>query len=68
VRRRLGLKEGESDVLLEIGDSQPVVITGRAHALKKAQGVLARYAEPGNLASEELIAERKEEARRESQG
>jgi AbrB family looped-hinge helix DNA binding protein len=68
VRRRLGLKEGESDVLLEIGDSQPVLITGRAQALKKAQAILARYSGLGSLVSEELIAERKEEARRESQG
>ena len=66
VRRRLGLKEGESDVLLEIGDSQPVVITGRAQALKKAQAILARDVAPGTLISEELIAERKKEARRES--
>ena len=67
IRRRLGLKEGESDVLLEIGDSQPLIITGRAQALKKAQSFLARYVKPGALLSEELIAERKEEARREGQ-
>ena len=34
----------------------------RTHALKKAQAVLARYVDPGTLVSEELIAERKEEA------
>jgi AbrB family looped-hinge helix DNA binding protein len=67
VRRRLGLKEGESDVLLEIGDSQPVVVTGRAQVLKKAQAVLSRYINPGTLVSEELIAERKKEARQEDQ-
>jgi hypothetical protein len=53
VRRWLGLKEGECDVLLEVRDNQPVVIAGRAQALKKAQAVLARYVAPGALISEE---------------
>lgn len=66
VRRRLGLKEGESDVLLEVGDTQPIVITGRSQALRNAQAVLQGYrVGRKSLVSEELIAERRLEARRE---
>ena len=36
VRRRLGLKEGESDVLLEIGETQPIVVTTRGQAVARA--------------------------------
>ena len=72
IRRRLGLKDGESDVLLGIADTQPVVVSTRAQALERAQAILSRYAgsnrQPGGtLISEELIAERKEEARWESE-
>lgn len=67
IRRRLGLKEGESDVLLEIDDDQPVRIRGRAQALREAQARLSSYVQPGRLISDELIADRKAEARRESE-
>ena len=71
IRRRLGLKAGEYEVLLGIADTQPVVVSTRAQALERAQAILSRYAgsnrQPGGaLISEELIAERKEEARLES--
>lgn len=66
VRRRLGLKEGESDVLLEVGDEQPIVVSARSQALKNAQALLRSYtAGRRRLVSEELIAERRREARRE---
>jgi AbrB family looped-hinge helix DNA binding protein len=66
IRRQLGLKEGESDVLLEVGDTQPLVITARSQALKNAQETLRSYAAGRKkLVSEELIAERRREARRE---
>lgn len=64
IRRKLGLKEGESDLLLEVADRQPVVVTTRAQALERAQTVLSTYVKPGRLISEELIAGRREEVRR----
>lgn len=67
VRRRLGLKEGESEVLLEINDHEPIVLTARAQALRRAQAVLSKYAAAGHLISEELISEREQEARRENE-
>ena len=57
VRRRLGLKEGESDVLLEIEDDQPVRVSARCIALKQAQARLSGYVKKGRRISEELIAE-----------
>ncbi len=66
VRRRLGLIEGESDILLEIGDTQPIVMSTRAQALRRAQLRLANYVLPGRLLSEELIAERRQEALRDT--
>ena len=41
VRRRLGLKEGESEVLLDI-DESPVRVTTRAQALVRLQEAAAR--------------------------
>jgi len=54
-------------VLLEIDDDQPVRIRGRAQALREAQARLSSYVQPGRLISDELIADRKAEARRESE-
>lgn len=60
------LKDGEPDVLLEIGDARPIGVTARSQALKSAQIALRRYGRGRkNLVSEELIAERRQEARRE---
>jgi AbrB family transcriptional regulator (stage V sporulation protein T) len=64
VRRRLGLKEGESDLLLDI-DESPIRVTTRAQALVRLQEAAARYGSPDRLWSEELIEERREEARKE---
>ncbi len=62
VRRRLGLKEGESEVLLDI-DESPVHVTTRAQALRRLQIAAARYGKPEELWSEELIGERREQVR-----
>jgi AbrB family looped-hinge helix DNA binding protein len=61
VRRRLGLKEGESDLLLDI-DETPIGVTTRAQALARIQKWAAGYVKPGRVFSEELIAERRSEA------
>jgi AbrB family looped-hinge helix DNA binding protein len=61
VRRRLGLKEGESDLLLNI-DETPVLVTTRAQALRRIQEWAAHGIQPGRLVSEELLDERRKEA------
>lgn len=64
VRRQLGLKEGESDLLLKI-DETPVAVTTRAQALKRVQEWAARGIKPGRKVSEEFSRERRREAARE---
>ena len=53
IRRGLGLKDGESDVLLDI-DEQPIRISTRAQALTRLQELAAKYGPPEELWSEEL--------------
>jgi AbrB family looped-hinge helix DNA binding protein len=69
IRRQLALKEGESEVVLEIEQDKPIAVSTRAQAIRKAQALMAQYAPqyvgPGRTKSmsEELIAERRAEAR-----
>lgn len=65
VRRKLGLKEGKSELLLNI-DHGSVDVTTRAQALAEVQKWAAQYAKPGRSISDELIKERRREAARES--
>jgi AbrB family looped-hinge helix DNA binding protein len=60
VRRRLGLRGGESEVVLEFSDSGPLTL---AQALRRAQQVVSRHVSSNRnaeelLISEQLIAER----------
>lgn len=57
-----------SDLSREIGVAEHVVVNTRALAIERAQALLAKCAVPGSLISEELIAERREEARLEDEG
>ena len=61
IRRQLGLKEGESSLLLDI-DETPIRVTTRAQALVRLQEAAARYGRPDELWSEDLLAERRKEA------
>jgi len=61
VRRQLGLREGESDLLLNI-DETPVAVTTRAQALKRIQQWASTFIEPGRRVSDELLEERRKEA------
>jgi AbrB family looped-hinge helix DNA binding protein len=61
VRRRLGLKEGESDLLLNV-DETPIAVTTRAQAVRRMQEWASRFVEPGRLVSEEFLEERRQEA------
>jgi hypothetical protein len=64
VRRRLGLKEGVSDLLLEIDDSA-ISVSTRSQALARVQRWAAKLPHrPAGLASDDLIASRRREARR----
>ena len=65
VRRQLGLKEGKSDLLLNIEDGS-VSASTRLQAVRKAQKWAAQFAKPGRLMSEELIKDRRKEAAREA--
>jgi AbrB family looped-hinge helix DNA binding protein len=64
VRRQLGLKEGESDLLLFI-DEDPVRVGTRAQVVARLQAAAAKYGKPDELWSEELMADRRREAERE---
>jgi AbrB family looped-hinge helix DNA binding protein len=64
VRRKLGLKEGKSDLLLKV-DETPVVVSTRAQALKRVQAWAARGLKPGRRVSDELLRERRREAAKE---
>lgn len=64
VRRQLGLKEGASDLLLNI-DETPIGVSTRAQGLARAREILSKYHKPGDDWTSELITERREEARRE---
>jgi len=63
MREELGLLAGDT-VLLELEDGALRVETYPAR-IRRIQNELARYIKPGALLSDELIAERREEARRE---
>jgi AbrB family looped-hinge helix DNA binding protein len=66
VRRALGLK-GPGQVVITIDDGE-VRLSTMAQALERARALARPYAPKDRLASEELIAERRAEARREEGG
>ena len=66
VRRALGLK-GETKVILTI-DDDAVRLRTPAQTLEHIRSLARPYKPKGRLASEELILERRAEARREEQG
>jgi AbrB family looped-hinge helix DNA binding protein len=66
VRRKLGLKEGESDLLLNI-DETPVGVSTRAQGLARARQIVAKYHKPGDDWTSELLADRRKEARKDAQ-
>jgi hypothetical protein len=60
IRRQLGLKEGESDLLLEIDETPVVGVSMRAQGLVRARAITAKFHKPGD----DWAAERCQEARR----
>ena len=63
VRKAVGLK-GPGHVVVTVADGQ-ATLTTMAENLARIRALARPYAPKGRLASEELIAERREEARRE---
>ena len=63
MREQMGLRPGDS-LLLDVEDGILRVESYPAR-IRRIQNELAEYIEPGILLSDELIAERREEARRE---
>jgi AbrB family looped-hinge helix DNA binding protein len=66
IRQEMGLKAGDT-VLMELEEGVLRIETHRAR-IRRIQREIAQYCKPtGRLASDELIAERREEARREEE-
>jgi len=65
LRRQMGIKAGES-VLMEVEDG---VLRMESHParIRRIQESLKQYIQPGRLLSDELIADRREEARLEEE-
>lgn len=65
MRSLMGIKPGE-DVLMEVEDGVLRIESHRAR-IRRIQEEFKKYAKPGVLMSDELIAERRKEARREQE-
>jgi AbrB family looped-hinge helix DNA binding protein len=63
IRQRMNLEPGDS-IVMEVEDGVLRIESYRAR-IRRIQEEFKQYAKPGILASDELIAERREEARRE---
>jgi AbrB family looped-hinge helix DNA binding protein len=63
IRRKMNIKPGET-VLMDFEDGILKIESHRAR-IRRIQEEFKKYAKPGALASDELIAGRREEARRE---
>ncbi len=64
VRKQLNLRKG-SQLVGRMDNKQRLVLNSRAEALRQAQEFFSKLRPAGTLWSEELIRERREEARRE---
>ncbi|HEY1901307.1 MAG TPA: AbrB/MazE/SpoVT family DNA-binding domain-containing protein [Terracidiphilus sp.] len=65
IREEMGFAPGET-LLMDVEDGV-LRIESHPARIRRIQREFAQYAKPGVLASEELIAERREEARREEE-
>jgi len=65
IRHEMGLKPGDS-LLMEVEDGV-LRIESYLARIRRIQREIAPFAKPGILASDEMIAERREEARREEE-
>ncbi len=65
-RKEMGLKAGD-EVLMLLEDGE-VTLSTRAQAIRRAQEIVRRHVPEGVSLSDELIAERRAEAKREASG
>ncbi len=65
-RKEMGLKAGD-EVLMRLEDGEVTLYT-RAQAIRRAQEIVRRHVPEGVSLSDELIAERRAEAKREASG
>ena len=66
IRRQLGIKEGTSELLLNV-DETPVAVTTRRQALARARKYFGQFHKPGDDWTADVLAERRDEAGREDQ-
>jgi AbrB family transcriptional regulator (stage V sporulation protein T) len=64
VRRQLGLKEGESEVLVEV-DQTGLKVSTRRQIIERSREMLRKYIPEGTDLTAELIEDRRREAQRE---
>jgi AbrB family looped-hinge helix DNA binding protein len=64
IRARMNLKPGDT-VLMKLEEDGVLRIESHMARIRKIQDELKKYVKPGALMSDELIADRREEARRE---
>jgi AbrB family looped-hinge helix DNA binding protein len=64
VRRQLGLKEGESEVLVEV-DQTGLKVSTRRQIIERSREMLRKYIPEGTDLAAELIEDRRREAQRE---
>lgn len=64
IRQKLGIKPGDT-ILMKLDTDGVLHIESHMARIRKIQNELKKYGKPGVLMSDELIAERREEARRE---
>jgi AbrB family looped-hinge helix DNA binding protein len=65
VRRKLGIQEGQSEVIVRV-DDEGIRVTTRQRALSRVRARLRQYVPKGSDVAGELIADRRREADRES--
>jgi AbrB family looped-hinge helix DNA binding protein len=66
IREELGIKPGDT-LLMDVKENGVLRIETYPARVRRIQREVAKYARPGVLASDELIAERREEFRREEE-
>jgi AbrB family looped-hinge helix DNA binding protein len=66
IRAQMDLKPGDS-VLMKLEEDGVLRIESHQARIRRIQEEFRKFAQPGTLASDELIADRREEARRETE-